>query len=129
MTKRLLPRRARRRIAAIDALVGLNAVGGMRYALAGAERVPTEWLDGSPFSSYRIPGIYLGTVVGGSCLAAAWLAVRDDPRARPAALASSAAMLTWIAAQLAVIGYRSPLQPAVAAAGAWVGRLALEDLR
>jgi len=122
-----LPRRSRRLVAAIAALVGLNALGGMAYALAGAEGVPIEWLEGRPFSSYRIPGICLGTVVGGSCLVAVWSAVHDDLRARPAALASSAAMLSWIAAQLAVIGDRSPLQLGIAAAGAGVGCLALKD--
>jgi hypothetical protein len=99
----------------------------MTYALGGAKAVPTEWLKRSPFSSYRIPGLYLGTVVGGSCLLAAWAAARDDRRARPAALASSGLMLSWIAAQLAVIGYRSPLQPAIVAIGAAVGYLALKE--
>lgn len=122
-----LPRRSRRLIAIIDAVVAVNAFGGMTYALRGAESVPSEWLEGSPFGSYRVPGVYLGTVVGGSCLLAAWAAARDDRRARPVAAASSAVMLTWIAAQLAIIGYRSPLQPAVAAMGVGVGYLALKE--
>lgn len=122
-----LPVRSRRLIATIDAIVGVNALGGMAYALGGAKAVPTEWLKRSPFSSYRIPGLYLGTVVGNSCLLAAWAAASDDRRARPAALASSAVMLSWIAAQLAIIGYRSPLQPAIAATGAVVGYLAVRE--
>ena len=122
-----LPRGSRRLIAAIDAVVAVNAFGGMAYALGGADAVPSEWLRGSPFRSYRVPGLYLGTVVGGSCLLAAWAAARDDRRARPAAVASSVVMLSWIAAQLTVIGYRSPLQPAILATGAAVGYLALEE--
>jgi hypothetical protein len=121
-----LPRSSCRLIAGVDALVGLNAIGGMAYALAGAPGVPTNWLEGSPFASYRVPGVYLGTVLGGSCLLAAFAAARNDRRARPAALVSSAAVLSWIAAQLAIIGYRSPLQPAIAAGGAAVGYLALK---
>src|SRR4051794_33454590 len=103
----------RRAIAAIAACVGINALGGMAYALGGAEAVPREWLEGTPFRSYTIPGLYLGVVVGGSCLAAAGLAARDDHRARIAALASAAVMTSWIAAQVAAIGYRSPLQPVI----------------
>jgi hypothetical protein len=122
-----IPVRSRRLIAAIDAIVGINALGGMAYALGGARAVPTEWLKRSPFSSYRIPGLYLGAVVGGSCLLAAWAAARDDRRARPAALASSGLMLSWIAAQLQIIGYRSPLQPAIAATAAAVGYLAVKE--
>ena len=121
-----MTRGTRRAIAAIDTVVGLSAIGGMVYALRGAEAVPPEWLDGSPFPDYRIPGAYLGTVVGGSCLVAAVAAARDDPRARAPALTSSVAMLSWIGAQVAIIGYRSPLQPAIAAAGVAVGLLALD---
>jgi hypothetical protein len=121
-----LPPRTRRLIAGVDTIVGLNALGGMAYALGGAEAVPADWLRGSPFRSYRLPGLYLGTVVGGSCLAAAVAAVRDAPWAREAALVSAAAMVSWIGAQVAIIGYRSPLQPAVASAGAAVGLLAVK---
>jgi hypothetical protein len=72
----------------------------------------------------RRPGVYLGVVVGGSCLLAAYTAARGHHLARPAALASAAVMLTWIAAQVALIGYRSPLQPIIAATGAVVAALA-----
>src|SRR5690349_25053308 len=85
-----LPARRRRALAAVEALVGVNAIGGMAYALGGAEGVPPEWLAGTPFRSYAIPGAYLGVVVGGACLGAAYALARDDRRARAAALASSA---------------------------------------
>ena len=120
------PLRVRRRwaLAALGAMVGVNALGGMAYALGGAKRVPPQWLDGTPFGSYVVPGLYLGVVVGGSCLTAAYAAVRDHDGARVAALASSAAMVSWIAAQVAMIGYRSPLQPLIAATGLAVAYLA-----
>src|SRR3954447_14915803 len=102
-----LSARRRRALAAINAVVGVNAVCGMAYALAGAEAVPAEWLDGTPFQTYVIPGLYLGLVVGGSCLAAAELSLFDAPHARSASLSSAAAMLSWIAVQIAMIGYRS----------------------
>jgi hypothetical protein len=121
-----LPARRRRALAAIEAVVGLNAIGGMAYALGGAKDVPPEWLDGTPFDSYVLPGVYLGVVVGGSCLAAAFTAARDDHCARAAALASSAVMVSWIAAQVAIIGYRSPLQPIIAATGLTVACLAAQ---
>ena len=116
--------RRRRLLVAIEAVVGVNALGGMAYALGGAKDVPTEWLDGSPFHSYRVPGLVLGAVVGGTSLSAAYLVATEHQAARPAALTSSAVMVGWIASQLAVIGYRSPLQPAVAAVGAAAGWLA-----
>jgi hypothetical protein len=121
---RPLPARRRWALAVIEAAVAVNALGGMAYALAGARAVPSEWLDGTPFESYVIPGVYLGVVVGGSCLLAGYTAARDHDLARSAALASAAVMETWIAAQVALIGYRSPLQPIIAATGLAVAGLA-----
>jgi hypothetical protein len=77
----ILSTRRRRTLAAIEAIVGLNAIGGMAYALGGAKHVPEEWLDGTPFDS------------------------------------------SVIAAQVAMIGYRSPLQPTIAGAGVAVAAL------
>lgn len=49
----------------------LNAFGGGYYGLSGAKGVPTEWLEGSPFSDYTFPSVILLAVVGGSFLVAA----------------------------------------------------------
>jgi len=119
-----LSARRRRTLALVEAVVGVNALGGMAYALGGARDVPSEWLDGTPFDSYVVPGLYLGVVVGGSCVVAGYTAARDHQLARPAALASAAVMETWIAAQVALIGYRSPLQPVIAVTGLAVAALA-----
>ncbi|HYI19120.1 MAG TPA: hypothetical protein VD836_10450 [Solirubrobacteraceae bacterium] len=48
---------ARAALIGIDALIAVNAVGGAWYALAGAPNVPKEWLEGSPFRDYRVPGL------------------------------------------------------------------------
>ena len=119
-----LPARRHRTLALLESLIAVNAVGGMAYALGGASGVPQEWLDKSPFDSYVIPGLYLGVVVGGTCLAAACTTVRHPGHTRVAGLTSAAVTLTRILAQVAVIGYRSPLQPLVAAAGLGLGYLA-----
>src|SRR3954451_23185938 len=121
------PLGARRRwtLAAIESLVAVNALGGMAYALGGAPGVPEEWLDDTPFGSYLVPGLYLGVVVGGSSLAAAYATIRDPRRARVAAFGSSAVMVSWIAAQVVLIGYRSPLQPLLAATAVAVAHLAV----
>ena len=56
-----------------------------------------------------------GVAVGGSQLAAATALVRRAPRARRLTTTASGLLLGWIVAQLAMIGNRSPLQPAVLA--------------
>ena len=50
------------------AFSALNAFGGGIYAIMGAENVPVEWLKGSPFTSYFVPGLILFFIVGGSFL-------------------------------------------------------------
>ena len=57
-------------------------------------------------------------------LAAVEAAVRDDHSAPLPRLVSTAVMVSWIAAQVAMIGYRSPLQPIIAATGLTVAWLA-----
>jgi hypothetical protein len=108
---------------ALDAVMAANAVAGGWYAVSGAPDVPTKWLDGTPFDDYVIPGLALSVLVGGTQAAAALSLLRDDPRAREVSMAASGVLLAWIAAQVAMIGYVSPLQPIVAT---WaVGTLAL----
>ena len=58
-------------LGALLAFAALNAFGGGYYAISGAPGVPVEWLNGSPFRSYFIPGLILFFVVGGAFLVAA----------------------------------------------------------
>lgn len=99
-------------------IVALNAFGGGWYGMAGADQVPAEWLEGSPFNSYFIPVLVLFTVIGGSSLTAALLSYINHRLQIKAAYVAGTIMLLWIGAQVIIIGYVSWLQPAVAIAGA-----------
>lgn len=68
----------------------LNAFAGGYYGMAGAEDVPKEWLKGSPFDDYVIPGVVLFVVVGGSFLAAATAVLAKLNIARTVAFAAGA---------------------------------------
>jgi hypothetical protein len=97
----------------MEAAMGANALAGAWYAIGGAPGVPTAWLSRTPFDDYRIPGIILGSVVGGSQILASALLWRGASSAKRVSLAAGAVLLTWIVVQLAMIGYVSPLQPVV----------------
>jgi len=102
----------------------LNAFAGDYYGLAGAEGVPIEWLEGSPFTDYYVPSLFLFVAVGGSLLFAA-IAVFARCRIAPAsAVFAGAVVLTWIAVQMAIIGYVSWMQPATFVGGLFVLALA-----
>jgi len=104
--------------------IALNAFGGAVYGLAGAPGVPREWLFGTPFSSYLVPSLFLGVVVGGGCLTASIGVLRRSRFTPPLAMSAGVLLLSWIAVQVALIGWVSWLQPAVAACGAVIVLLA-----
>jgi len=102
----------------------LNAFAGGYYGMSGAEDVPKEWLEGSPFDDYFVPSLVLFVVVGGSFLAAAIAVFARLRIARAAAFAAGATVLSWLAVETAMIGYVSWMQPATAIAGLLVLGLA-----
>jgi hypothetical protein len=95
----------------------LNAFAGGYYGMAGAEDVPKEWLEGSPFDDYFIPGLVLFVVVGGSFLAAAIAVFAKLHIARTAAFAAGGIVLGWLAVETAIVGYVSWMQPATTIGG------------
>ncbi len=106
------------------AFAALNAFGGGYYAMSGAEGVPTEWLAGSPFHDYYVPGLFLFFVVGGAFGVAAVAVLTGIPAARAAAMLAGAIVLAWLAVQLSIIGYVSWMQPVTAIGGVLVLLLA-----
>jgi hypothetical protein len=101
------PRRSRRVIAAIEAVVGLGAVYGGIALLRDAEAFGArrEWLAGSVFSDYTIPGIVLSVVIGGGMLASAAITLAANGGAYPLAVGMGATLLVWGTVESATIGY------------------------
>jgi hypothetical protein len=102
----------------------LCAFGGGIYGMSGADGTPADWLAGSPFATYFVPSAILFFVVGGSWLGASLAVFANAMRSRRLAITAGAIMIGWIAAQVAIIGFRSWLQPASAGLGALVVLLA-----
>lgn len=95
-------------------LLALNAFAGGYYGIAGAENIPVEWLEGSPFRSYFMPSLILFICVGGSAFIAAFAVFRQHRYARRAAFTCGLITLIWLASQMAIIGYVSWMQPTTA---------------
>ncbi len=122
-------KRVKTAIIALQLLMAANAVGGGIYGLAGAKDVPTEWLEGSPFHTYTVPSLFLLVVIGGGMLAATTLWLLRRGIAPWASLAMGVVLMSWIVAQLAIIGSVSWMQPASFAAGLAIAALAVYALR
>ena len=75
--------------------------------------LPLSALNGSPFETYFAPGLILFCALGLGPLAAALLAWLRHPLAPIAALGVGVALLTWMAVEIAIVGYSNnpPLQP------------------
>lgn len=103
-------------LSSLHAIIALNAIGGGLFGLTGAHGVPVEWLRRTPFPSDVVPSLILLVVVGGAHSLAAIHVGRRRAHARIVSLAAGAILLGWISVQVALIGYVSWLQPAVALA-------------
>jgi hypothetical protein len=120
VTTKAHPAAIRYSLGALLAFGAVNAFGGGYFGLSGAEGVPREWLEGSPFSDYFVPSLILLVVVGGSFSVAATLVFAGLRIARLAALMAGIVVLGWLAVQLSIIGYVSWMQPTTAIAGVLV---------
>jgi hypothetical protein len=109
---------ARRALVIVLSIVTANAIGGGIYALRGAAGVPVEWLAGSAFSSYVVPGLILMIAVGGTSALAAVALLAHHRRGFDLAKLAGWVLVTWMVEQLVIIGFVSWLQPVTMVAAA-----------
>ncbi len=101
----------------LEILIAAAAVAGGVYAIAGAPRIPREWLQGTTFTTYFVPGLVLLILVGGSMAAAAAMLLAGASGARLMSLEAGVVLLAWMVAQLSMIGYRLWMQALPVALG------------
>jgi hypothetical protein len=115
-------------IEAVAIFIMVSAVAGGIGLIGGGLAFPTDWLAGTPFTGYALPGAILAVIVGGSALLAAVLMLRQHPLAVPAAFGAGVIQVGWIIGELLLVGTRDEvmawLQVIYVAAGAVVAMLA-----
>jgi hypothetical protein len=115
----------------LDVVLSIGALaGGLVLILAPRGEImplPLSALSGSPFDTYLGPGLILFSVLGLGPLAAAYLAWRRHPVAPLAALVVGAALVIWVAVEVAIIGYSNepPLQAIYLVLGAAITVVAI----
>lgn len=76
--------------------VALTAtLGGIALAL-GVDKFPAQWLIGTPFRSYVIPGLVLAVIVGGSATVAAVTMVRRSDKGVSLSITAGTILLGWL---------------------------------
>jgi hypothetical protein len=100
----------------LEIVLGVGALGGGIALMAGPHGeilpLPVSALAGSFFKDYFAPGAILFAILGVGPLGAAAGAWRRRPVAPFLAFAVGGALLIWLAAEIAIVGYSNhpPLQ-------------------
>ncbi|HEY4175471.1 MAG TPA: flavodoxin domain-containing protein [Kofleriaceae bacterium] len=106
--------RARWPLALACGLVGgAAAYSGLQLALhpdGHTLRMPSSFLQGTPFSSYLIPGLLLALVIGAGYLFETVLVLRRSPFADVGGVIAGAALVTWIVVEMLLLGTANALQ-------------------
>lgn len=98
---------------AFQGLSGVAGGLGLVFDPSGAGLgLPAEWLVGSPFEDYAIPGLVLLTLLGLLPLMVAYGVLDRRAWSWTGSLFVAAALLVWLGVEIAVIGYHAqpPLQ-------------------
>ena len=128
------PRRIERILLGLEAFLALSALGGgISYVLdpqQGSRGVP-EVLQGTPFDSYRLPGIALLACNAVPPVIAIIGTLRRRLWAEPAHVAVGVILMGWIVVQVAFIGFGSwlPLQAFCFALGLVIASLGVRNQR
>lgn len=97
-------------VAVTSVLGGAALIAGSVLDMSGTPlAIPTSYLEGSPFSSFVVPGLALMLIVGGTHIAAFVMVARRMRWAMLAAAIAGFGVLVWIFVQMVYIPY-SPLQ-------------------
>jgi len=83
--------------------VALTGVFGGITVATGVDKFPADWLIGTPFSSYLIPGLILAIVVGGSAALAAVATLRRADAGALTSMLGGAILLGWLAGERLIL--------------------------
>ena len=88
----------------LEAFLAATTVAGGLGLIFGWIPLPLEWLNGSPFSSYTIPGLVLMVVVGGSALAAMVAVLRRHELGTAISVVAGLMMMGFETVEVLVVG-------------------------
>ena len=99
-----------------DGFAAVSALfGGLELETGWPTRVPPSMLQGTPFSSFLVPGLLLGIVVGGSATIAAVATVRSASAGALWSFVAGSIMAGWIVGEVLILdvfaGSNQPFSP------------------
>jgi hypothetical protein len=120
----------RRVTAGLEIVIAASAgYGGVGLIAGNAIGMPDDWLAGTSFTSWTLPGVLLLLVVAVPMTIAAALELRRSPWAAVASANAGAAQVGWIAGELLVMQRYNVLQPVMMMLGLAVLLIAIAARR
>jgi hypothetical protein len=99
----------------LELFIGVSALAGGFGLISDPSGIKmnlqTEWLTGSPFSNYLIPGIVLLTVIGFGNFFASIAAFFHRGSAKFPAVYLGFFLILFLIVEIWTVGYKNPLQP------------------
>jgi hypothetical protein len=86
-----------------NVFVALTAVFGGVTVATGVDEFPADWLTGTIFSSYLVPGLILAVVVGGSATVAVVATVRSREAGALSSMLAGGILLGWLAGERRIL--------------------------
>lgn len=108
----------------VELLIAANAIYGGLGLIGSGMGMPLEWLQGTPFDSWVLPGVALLVVIAAPMTIAAAAEITRATWAYRMSLAAGALQIGWIVAQVLVLRRYFFLQPVLFVLGALVILLA-----
>ena len=119
-----------RLLEALEVVVGLSGLAGGAYLMARpTTAMPRRLLEGTGFSSWRLPGLALFVLVGLGPVLAVVAQRRGLPGARAGHLVVGVGLVAWIVVEMVWIVVTLPLQLTFAALGVVIAALGVVRIR
>ena len=114
----------------LELFISASAIyGGVGLIWNNVLGMPDDWLQGTPFTSWTLPGIFLLLVVAVPMAAAAVLGLRRSVWAPAASIIAGATQIGWICVELLIMQEFNVLQPVMCGLGLVVLLLAVWSRR
>jgi hypothetical protein len=81
----------------------ISVISGIVMIATNGMGMPLEWLEGTAFTSYLIPGLILFIIIGGITTLAGILLIKKKKGAHEAAAASGFGLLIWLFTEMYIL--------------------------
>ena len=91
----------------LSGFVAATAIGGGIAMTTGLDSLPQEWLTGTPFDSFVLPGLLLAVLVGGSAAIATYGMFMNPQAGALLTVVAGGLLMAWIVIEVLLLNQPS----------------------